>query len=171
MYVILIGITIWLFFDKIENLMHTNKAEYLTAEQCNAVIAQIKIAYPNLAYISNALILAHIETESSFKVTARGTSGEYGLMQIMPDTFTWIYKDILKIDVQKGYNFYIDPYYNILAGMAYIDYLLKYWNNDEQAAIMSYNEGQGNYAKGKRVWTYYAKVTSNKTKFITRGFV
>lgn len=91
----------------------------------------------NFHGVSPGLIKAVIHTESGFKPNARSPVGAQGLMQIMPDTASW-----LKI---KG-NVY-DPKTNIFGGVDYLGRLMKMFNNDYNKVIAAYNAGQGNVIK------------------------
>ena len=113
-------------------------------------------------HIPDALTLATIETESSFRPDAiREEPGindaSYGLMQTLFKTAQWMgYKG------QPGGLF--DPETSIEWGTAYHAYL---WNRfqDWDAVIHSYNEGPGNYEKGKRVPTYYGRIVARMAKW------
>jgi soluble lytic murein transglycosylase len=62
-------------------------------------------------------LVAVIQTESSFSPVARGTSGEIGLMQLMPDTGEWVAKNAEL--PWKGNKTLFDPVANIRIGAAY----------------------------------------------------
>lgn len=90
------------------------------------------------------LILAMIREESNFNPEAVSAAGAYGLMQLMPDTATWI------ID-QAGFAFTVEqtlhePAANIAAGVWYIHWLddTYYGNQGLPAAIAAYNAGHSN---------------------------
>lgn len=102
-----------------------------------------------------ALVMAIIEQESGFDPDAVGTSGEIGLMQILPTT-----------GGQFGFtdaNALFDPATNISAGIAYLRWLYAYAarrgevNLDE--VIGAYNAGAGNvWQRGFVPWSYVRSV-------------
>ena len=81
------------------------------------------------------VIEALIFTESSFREKAISPKGAMGLMQLMPDTIDWLYSKGYEIDDP------FDPESNISLGVYYFEYLLKKFNYDYKAAIISYNTG------------------------------
>jgi soluble lytic murein transglycosylase-like protein len=113
-------------------------------------------------HIPDGLTLATIETESSFdanayRYEAKINDASYGLMQILFKTAQWMgYKG----DPEGLY----DPETNIEWATAYHNYLFKRYG-DWDAVIHSYNEGPGNYDKGIRVTTYYARVKGRWEKW------
>ena len=103
----------------------------------------------------DGLTLATIETESSFVAGAirkepQINDASYGLMQILYGTAK-----------QMGYSGdpegLFDPETNIRYATAYQVWLYNRYH-DWNAVIHSYNEGPGNYDKGKRVPTYFGRV-------------
>lgn len=90
--------------------------------------------------VSRDLIKAVITVESCFKKRARGTSGEKGLMQLMPATAR-------RFGVKKGYN----PWQNIHGGTKYLSYLLKRYNGNTRRAVAAYNAGEGNVGRTGRI--------------------
>ncbi len=111
-------------------------------------------------------LMAVIESESSFNPLARGTSGEVGLMQLMPETARWIAK-------REGWNLKItskclrDPVINIKIGAAYLAYLRKQFDSHGRLYLSAYNMGATNVnrALARQVWPkeYSARVM---TKYI-----
>lgn len=90
--------------------------------------------------VSKDLITAVITVESCFKKRARGTSGEKGLMQLMPATAR-------RFGVKKGYN----PWQNIHGGTKYLSYLLKRYKGNTKRAVAAYNAGEGNVGRSGRI--------------------
>jgi len=88
--------------------------------------------------VSPSLVLAIIKVESNFKEDAVSHKGAMGLMQIMPDTASWISE---KTGLSN--NAY-DAMNNIEMGSWYIKYLLDKYNGDETKALAAYNAGHGN---------------------------
>ena len=91
--------------------------------------------------VSPSLIMAIIKVESDFKADAVSHKGAQGLMQIMPDTASWISEKTGLSD-----NAY-DALSNIEMGSWYIKYLLDKYNGDETKALAAYNAGHGNVDK------------------------
>lgn len=90
--------------------------------------------------VSEDLIKAVITVESCFHRKARGTSGEKGLMQLMPGTAR-------RFNVRRGYN----SWENVHGGTKYLSYLMKYYRGDTRRAIAAYNAGEGNVRPGRRI--------------------
>lgn len=86
------------------------------------------------------LVYAIIRTESAFDSCAVSSVGAIGLMQLMPDTFTWISADLLgdHFDVSMAY----DPETNIRYGCYYLRRLYNRYG-DIHAALAAYNAGPG----------------------------
>ena len=95
-----------------------------------------------------ALVKAVVWQESGFNPKARGRSGEFGLMQIMPDTaHDWVAAE----RIQLFTNFQLlDPAKNTQCGAWYLSRLLhRYRRTDNPLpyALAAYNAGPGNVAK------------------------
>jgi hypothetical protein len=90
-------------------------------------------------------IMGHIAVESCGERNAKGGSGEFGLMQIMPATWQEI-----ENDTQVFTDDTFDPDTNIRFGTYYISKIYKSWSQLTDAeqrmqfAIASYNAGTGN---------------------------
>ena len=97
--------------------------------------------YSDKYHIDKNLIYAVIKTESDFKSDARSKKGAVGLMQITPETGTWLAN---KIGI-KNYNdkMLLDPDTNINMGTWYITDL---WNEFKNVNLVlaAYNGGRGN---------------------------
>jgi soluble lytic murein transglycosylase-like protein len=78
------------------------------------------------------LVLAVMATESNFDPLALSPKNAQGLMQLMPDTATRF--KVRKID---------DPAQNIRGGMAYLRWLLAYFEGDLRLVLAAYNAGEG----------------------------
>ncbi len=95
--------------------------------------------------VEKALICAIIKTESDFDPDAKSHAGAVGLMQLVPDTFTWMqtyYKDENSYEFEDLY----DPALNIDYGTEVLSVLLKMYES-EDTAICAYNAGLGNVDK------------------------
>ncbi|ARP49959.1 hypothetical protein B6259_03090 [Ruminococcaceae bacterium CPB6] len=97
-------------------------------------------------HLESALIYAVIKQESNFDPKAVSSTGAIGLMQLMPDTFSWLSEDDGtassggKIYTQEDlYN----PQINIHFGCKYLSILLKKYPN-RTTALAAYNAGMGN---------------------------
>ncbi len=112
-----------------------------------------------------SLVLAHIEAESYFDPNAYRAEPQikdasYGLMQLLFQTAWWLG---FRGEKDELYN----PQTNIFYGMKYINHLMEKFPGNPEGYIMSYNEGEGNYQKGKRVPTYFQRVSKFREKWIS----
>jgi soluble lytic murein transglycosylase len=114
------------------------------------------------------LVAALIRQESRFEPDIRSSVGATGLMQVMPDTATWIAGHI-KLKQYKLAN----PEDNIKLGTWYLDYTHEEYSNNSLLAVASYNAGPG--AVGE--WVAKNKI-SDPDEFVeaipfpeTRGYV
>lgn len=93
-----------------------------------------------------ALIYGIIRTESNFDPDALSQAGAIGLMQIMPDTFTWLQNyrtDFMPEEILDSSNLY-KPEINIDYGVFLLSYLLEHYEGNVSLVICSYNAGYGN---------------------------
>lgn len=81
--------------------------------------------------LSPSLVLALMNTESRFDPLAVSPKNAQGLMQLMPDTAT-----------RFGVRRITDPVDNIRGGMAYLRWLLAYFEGDLALALAGYNAGE-----------------------------
>lgn len=98
------------------------------------------------------LLAAVIMSESSFNPEASGTSGEIGLMQILPSTGKWMAEVAgLKWNGKKTLR---DPVQNIRLGAAYIAWLREKFDSHARLYLAAYNMGQRNVrnALSRKVW-------------------
>lgn len=77
------------------------------------------------------LVLAVMAVESRFQVKARSHKNAQGLMQLIPDTAE-------RFGISKPY----DARQNIRGGMAYLKWLLAYFEGDIALALAGYNAGE-----------------------------
>ncbi len=82
--------------------------------------------------VSSDFIKAVITVETCFRPNARGTSGERGLMQLMPATAR-----------QLGVKNAANSWQNIHGGARYLKFLLKRFNGNKSYAAAAYNGGPG----------------------------
>ncbi|HEY4083259.1 MAG TPA: transglycosylase SLT domain-containing protein [Burkholderiaceae bacterium] len=81
--------------------------------------------------LSPSLVLALMATESNFDPLAVSNKNAQGLMQLLPDT-------ALRFKVTK----LTDPTQNIRGGMAYLRWLLAYYQGDLPLVLAAYNAGE-----------------------------
>jgi len=86
------------------------------------------------------LVLSIVREESRYNSEAQSSKGALGLMQLMPDTASWILRD--EISAVK----LLQPSVNISAGTTYLDYLYKRFDITEYV-VASYNGGPNNVGK------------------------
>ena len=88
-----------------------------------------------------AFVEAIILNESSFNPLAESSVGARGLMQLMPETASWIAGKLK----DTGYSFdqMYDPEQNIRYGTWYLNYLSKLFNGDCATVAAAYHAGQG----------------------------
>ena len=77
------------------------------------------------------LVLAFIATESNFDPNALSPKGATGLMQLMPDTAA-----------RFGVRNIKDPAQNLRGGMAYLRWLMAYFEGDVRLVSAAYNAGE-----------------------------
>lgn len=111
--------------------------------------------------VSPNLIGAVITIESCFNTRAVGTSGEKGLMQLMPGTAR-------RFNVTNGFN----VWQNVHGGTKYLGYLLDRYDGRTPRAVAAYNAGEGNvkYHGPIRNQGYVNKVMTAYNKFAGSGF-
>lgn len=112
-------------------------------------------------------IMAVIQTESSFRPEARGTSGEIGLMQLRPQTAEYIaHKFNL---VWNGEDTLKDPIKNVQIGAAYLSYLRTAFHAKSRLYLAAYNMGVANvhrHVSGHQIPTVYRnRVLTNYLHF------
>ena len=82
--------------------------------------------------VSPALVLAVMGIESAGKSDAVSSAGAVGLMQLIPATAE-----------RFGVTDSTDPGQNIKGGVAYLDWLMKEFDNDPLMVLAAYNAGEG----------------------------
>ena len=86
-----------------------------------------------------AMILAIIRAESEFHPDATSSVGAKGLMQLMPQTFSWLCKEL---EEPHGAEMITDPETNVRFGTYYLSYLHKKFGS-WRVALAAYNAGEG----------------------------
>jgi soluble lytic murein transglycosylase len=112
-------------------------------------------------------LISVIQTESSFNPSAKGTSGEIGLMQLLPKTAAWIAK---KNNLKWiGPHQLKDPIKNIQIGATYLSYLRNKFESHARLYISAYNMGPRNVKKAlkKSIWPkdYARRIMKNYKEF------
>jgi soluble lytic murein transglycosylase-like protein len=95
------------------------------------IVNFVKLVAPDFK-LSPQLVLAIINTESNFNPNAVSPKNAQGLMQLIPDTAArFKVRDIL------------DPAQNIRGGMAYLRWLMAYFQGNVVLVAAAYNAGEG----------------------------
>jgi soluble lytic murein transglycosylase-like protein len=89
------------------------------------------------------LVLAIMEAESNFDVAALSPKNAKGLMQLIPNTMA-------RFGVRSPW----DPRQNIRGGMAYLRWLLAYYEGDVTLVAAAYNAGEGTVNRYRGVPPY-----------------
>ena len=103
------------------------------------------------------LILSVIAAESNFDPGARSHKNARGLMQLIPDTAT-----------RFGVKDITHPIQNLHGGMAYIRWLLAYFQGDLQLALAGYNAGEGAVEKYRGIPPF--SETRNYVRKVIRSY-
>jgi len=129
--------------------------EAVTAAQ-RAVLGLVRKLAPEYG-ISQSLVMAVIRTESNFQPGVVSPKNAQGLMQLIPETS-------LRFSVKKP----LDPEQNIRGGLAYLRWLLAYFEGDVSLVAAAYNAGEGAVNRYRGVPPYAE--TRNYVKRITSLF-
>lgn len=95
-------------------------------------IVELARATATQMQVQPELVLAIIEAESNFNVAALSPKNAQGLMQLIPDTAA-------RFNVRRPYN----AADNIRGGVAYLRWLLAYYEGDVALVAAAYNAGEG----------------------------
>ena len=109
--------------------------------------------------VPEEIIYSVMRTESSFDSSAVSSKGAVGLMQLMPTTFEWLTKDILREHLSVGMLY--DPETNIKYGTYYLSRLYNRFS-DWDTALAAYNGGEGNVSE----WLADSRYSSDGKKLI-----
>ena len=82
--------------------------------------------------VDSNLVKAVIRAESNFNPVAQSNKNAQGLMQLIPDTSA-------RFNVKKPF----DPEQNLRGGLAYLRWLLAYFEGDVSLVAAAYNAGEG----------------------------
>ena len=108
------------------------------ARRERAVLAFVRAAAAEFD-VPDAMILAVIRAESDFYPHAVSDAGACGLMQLMPQTHSWICAQLEDMFSQDGI---FDPATNIRYGTYYLSYLYEKFGS-WRVALAAYNAGEG----------------------------
>lgn len=89
------------------------------------------------------IVYAVIKTESNFEADAVSPKGAVGLMQITPDTFSWLAE---MLNEPQDASLLVQPEINIQYGVYYLHFLYQYYG-DWGVTFAAYNAGMGNVSK------------------------
>ena len=93
-------------------------------------------------HLDPLVLAAVVKVESSYNPNATSNKGAMGLMQIMPDTGTWIAQQMAIPNWQKEQLY--NPELNIRMGAWYLSYLLLMFEGELTRALAAYNCGASN---------------------------
>ncbi len=143
--------------------------------------SQILLAESEQAGIDYRLIMAQIDKESQFVPSAVGTTGEIGLMQVLPSTALLVVKstgmDGYRPPVRKkgtsGYVGYVyedlgslgEPEWNLRIGIAYLKWQVDRFGMNP-TALRAYNRNP-DHAKQYWPWDHYAEDIAGKYLALT----
>lgn len=103
---------------------------------------ELTYSYAQQYQVDPFLIAAIIKTESNFNPEAVSAKGARGLMQIMPETGSWIAQQTGEPSVKLEDLF--DPETNIKLGTWYVANLEEEFPDDIVLVLAAYNGGRGN---------------------------
>lgn len=99
------------------------------------------------AGVSPAIVAAVIRAESSFQPRALSSGGAYGLMQVVPDTWRQVNRELSVCNgLHEGectVECYYNPELNTRIGAAYLGQLSQQFSGDMVLALAAYNAGPG----------------------------
>lgn len=108
-------------------------------------------------FVDPKLVMALISTESGFHVNALSPKDAQGLMQLIPVTAE-------RFGVKNAYN----PVENLKGGIAYLQWLLAYFQGDVALVLAAYNAGEEAVDKYHGIPPY--RETRKYVKRITRAY-
>ncbi len=97
-----------------------------------------------------SFVAAVIWAESRFKSDAHSHAGAVGLMQLLPDTGSWIAGKIGPEGFESEMLY--APETNIRLGCWYLSYLNKKFEGDMVKTLAGYNAGQGRVSEWEKDW-------------------
>ena len=137
-------------FNESAKTLHDVDKKVPYAEQINRYARELEI--------NPQVVASVIQAESSFQPRAVSPAGAYGLMQIMPDTWRQVNKEL---KVCSGLHVgecstecYYNPDLNIRIGTTYLSQLLKKYQGNMVLALAAYNAGPGTVDRYKGMPPY-----------------
>jgi soluble lytic murein transglycosylase-like protein len=130
--------------------------EIVTAEQVGSIAAEQGMSAP--------LVQSIAWNESSFHNAAVSGAGARGVMQIMPDTWTFIDDQLTEQPLDPASA--ID---NVRAGVIYLHYLYHLKGDDGDAAVASYFQGPNREELLPETETYVREVREDQAEFAGGG--
>ncbi len=123
----------------------TSKGLFLTAQSYPMITNELRGVVTEWA-----LVHSLIRQESQFDARARSPVGAQGLMQLMPATAR---ETARKLGIAHEESWlYLRPSHNIKLGTAYIDQMLRRFDNSYPLAIAAYNAGPGRVDKWLKIY-------------------
>lgn len=102
--------------------------------------------------VDPALVHAVVRQESRFDMNAESHRGAMGLMQVMPETASYVMRDMSYAAGREGEVSLRMPDVNLEVGQSYLAYLLKnrLVKGDMVALLVAYNAGPGNLQRWRK---------------------
>ncbi|HEX6972265.1 MAG TPA: lytic transglycosylase domain-containing protein [Limnochordia bacterium] len=111
------------------------------------------IRYAEAHRLDPLLLIAVMRVESRFDPNARSSEGAVGLMQLMPQTASWVAAQMRLPHFEKAS--LLDPETNMAIGAWYLAALYDEFDQDPVLALAAYNGGIGNVRRwlAERRWS------------------
>jgi soluble lytic murein transglycosylase-like protein len=130
--------------------------DYTDTPERAQIASWVRLLAPDYGLDPN-LILAIIQTESNFNPRARSPKNAQGLMQLIPSTAA-----------RFGIRNTADPVQNLHGGMAYMRWLLSFFQGDLRLSLAGYNAGERAVEKYLGVPPY--RETQNYIRKVIRAY-
>jgi soluble lytic murein transglycosylase-like protein len=127
-------------------------------------LARIIIRQSKAANIDPYFVAAVIKSESNFRQNVVSPVGARGLMQILPTTGKYIATKVG--EPWRGSQFLFDAEYNIRLGIAYLQYLERYFGTNYDHLLVAYNWGPTNTKKALAGNSTFPPMSRNYAKTI-----
>lgn len=131
--ILLFSIAAALLFDKVTVYLKEQYRDQVIPRPYSEIIDPLSLEYK----VPRSVIYSIIKCESNFDENAVSKAGAVGLMQIMPDTFSWLNK-LSKSNYTPEQ--ITDPKANIHLGIYYLSWLYDRFN-DWELVYAAYNAG------------------------------